>query len=128
MVAELVRSMLSVSRLQKVMWEQTCETAVIVISRIGKTSFIGKYPLDTWKGHVLKNLNHLRVFGTECYAYIPQQFQKKFDNKSLFGLMMCYLNDNDGYQVYVPFPSRLCTRISFSRQNEFAPVQWLKRG
>jgi hypothetical protein len=95
-----------VSRLQKVTWTQTCETAVLVISLTGKTPVIGKSPMEMWKGHVLKNLTHLRVFGTECYVYIPQQFQKKFDNKSLFGRMIGYLNYKDGYQVYVQFPSK----------------------
>jgi len=77
--------------------------------------------METWNGHVMKNLDHLRVFGTECYVYIPQQFQKKFDNKSMFGRMICYLNNKDGYQVYVPSrnktvhshvyfqPERVCT-------------------
>jgi hypothetical protein len=47
--------------------------------------------------------------------------QKKFDNKSVFGRMIGYLKDTDGYQVYVPClnkivhsqvyfkPERVCT-------------------
>ena len=54
-----------------------------------------------WNCHVMKKLDHLRVFGTECYVYIPKQFRKKFD-KSLFGRMIGYLNDKDGYQFYMP--------------------------
>jgi hypothetical protein len=54
-----------------------------------------------WNGHVMMNLDHLHVFGTECYVFIPKQFQKKFD-KCVFGWMIGYLNDKDGYQVYMP--------------------------
>jgi len=52
---------------------------------------------------VMKNLDHLCVFGTECHAYIPKMFQKKSENKSVFGQMIGYLNDRHGYQVYMPF-------------------------
>jgi len=31
----------------------------------------------------MKNLDHLHVFGTECYIYIPKQFQKKFNKKGV---------------------------------------------
>jgi len=51
---------------------------------------------------MMTNLDHLRVFGTECYVYIPKTFQKKSENKSVFGRMIGYLNDKDGYQVYMP--------------------------
>jgi len=51
----------------------------------------------------MKTLDHLHVFGTECYIHIPKQFRKKFDKKKkVFGSMIVYLNDKDGYQVYMP--------------------------
>jgi hypothetical protein len=37
----------------------------------------------------------------ECYVHIPKQFRKKF-NKNVFGRMIGYLNDKNGYQIYVP--------------------------
>jgi hypothetical protein len=43
--------------------------------------------MEMWNGYMMKNLNHLCVFGTECHVYIPKQFQKKFDNNK------CLLND-----------------------------------
>ena len=55
-----------------------------------------------WNGHVMKNSDHVHVFGTECYVYNPKQFRKKFDNKIVFGQMTGYLNDKEGYQVYMP--------------------------
>ena len=46
------------------------------------------------------------MFGTECYVYIPEQFRKKFDNKSVLGRMIGYLNDKDRYSGYVPSPNK----------------------
>ena len=40
--------------------------------------------MEMWNGHMMKNLDHLHVFGTESYVYIPKQFQKKSDNKSVW--------------------------------------------
>ena len=75
-VVELARSMLSVNGLRKPLWAEACETEVY--NRTGKTPVIGKSPTDMWNGHVMKNLDRLRVFGTESYVYIPKQFRKKF--------------------------------------------------
>jgi hypothetical protein len=84
-----------------------------MISRTGKTSVIRKSPMETWNDHVMKNLDHLRVFGTECYVYIPEQFRQKFDNKSVFGRMIGYVNDKDGYKIvhsHICFqPEQVCT-------------------
>ena len=34
-------------------------------------------------------------------------FWKKFDNKNVFGRMINYLNDKDGYQVYMPYLNKI---------------------
>jgi hypothetical protein len=70
-VVDLERSVLSVSGLPKPMWAQACGTV------------IEKSPRDMRNGHVM-NMDHLRVFGTECYVYIPKQFRKKFYIKVYF--------------------------------------------
>jgi hypothetical protein len=89
-VVELARSMLSVSRLPKPMWAQACETAVYVLYCTGKISVIGKSSIEMWNGYVMKNLDHLYMFGTEYFVYIPKQFWKKFDKKSVFGRLIDY--------------------------------------
>jgi len=73
--------------------------------------------MEMWNGQVMKNLDQLRVYGTECYVYIPKKFQKKFDNKSVFGRMIGYLIDKDGYQVYMPS----CNKIVHSHVVYFKP-------
>jgi len=77
-VVELPRSMLSMSRLPKPMLAQACGSAVYVLSLTGKTPVIGKSQVEMWNCHVMKNLDLLRVYGMECYVYIPKMFRKEF--------------------------------------------------
>lgn len=73
MVVELARSMLSV-RLPKLMWAQACEIVAYVLNRMGKTSVIEKSLVEMWNVHVMKKLDHLCVFGTECYVSVCQKY------------------------------------------------------
>ena len=59
------------------------------------------------------------MFGMECYVCIQKQFWKKF-NKIVFGRMSDYLNNKDGYQVYVPY----LHKIVYSRDVYFKP-EWV---
>jgi hypothetical protein len=102
MVVELARSLLSASGLPTRIWAQARENAVYVLYCTGKISVFGKSPMEMWSGHMMKNLDHLCVFGTECFVYTPKQFRKKFNNKSVFGRIIGYMNGKDVYQVYVP--------------------------
>jgi hypothetical protein len=43
-------------------------------------------------------------------------------NKCVFGRIVGYLNDKDGYQVYVPSIQDCALALSASNQNEFAPI------
>ena len=67
---------------------------------------------------MMKSLDHLRVFGTVSCIH-PKAILEEI---RLFGRMVGYLNDKDGYQVYVPSlnkivhshyvyfkPERVCT-------------------
>jgi hypothetical protein len=54
------------------------------------------------------------VFGTECYAHIPKNFRRKFDDKSVHGHFVGYVNKKDSYKIHLPRyvdfkPERLCT-------------------
>ena len=89
------------------MWAQACGTTVYVLILTGKTPVIGKSPMEMWNGHVIKKLDHLRVFGMECHVYIPKQFWKKFYNKSVFGRMI-----KTGTRFTWHISTTLCIRVS----------------
>lgn len=77
------------------MWAKACETATDMLNCTGKTCY--------WKvsnKDVEYSRNGFR--STTCVGHgLLCMFRKKFDNKSEFGRMTGYLNEYDGYQVYV---------------------------
>ena len=106
--------MLSVSRLPKPMWAQACETAVCVLNRTGKTSVRNvEWSRDEEPG------SSTCVWHSVMYT---SQSNSGRNSTRMFGRMVGYLNDKDGYQVYVPSlnkivhshyvyfkPERVCT-------------------
>ena len=47
-------------------------------------------------------IDHLRIFGTECFVHIPKVKRKKWDAKSIKGLMVGYSGQKDGYRMWIP--------------------------
>jgi len=106
-IVELARSMLSTCELPRSLWANACETAVYLLNHTGVSPEDNKSPHELWTGQKMIELDHLRVFGTECYAHIPKNFRRKFDNKSVHGHMVGYVNDKDGYKIYLPSQKKI---------------------
>lgn len=119
-IVELARSMLAACNLPRFLWSNACDTAVYLLNHTSGPS--DKSSFELWTGGQSPQLDHLRVFGTECYAHIPKSFRRKFDNKSIIGHLVGYVNVKDGYSIYLPSqhkiirsrdvyfkPERLCT-------------------
>jgi hypothetical protein len=68
------------------------------------------------------------VFLTECYVYIPKELQNKFDNKSVFGRMIGYLKDKDGYQVYVPCLKKIVHSHVYFKPERVCTISVVKMG
>jgi hypothetical protein len=47
-------------------------------------------------------VDHLTIFGTECYVHIPDQKRQKLDVKAVKGYLVGYCDNKDGYRIYVP--------------------------
>lgn len=116
-VVELARSMLLVSKLSKSFWAHACDTAVFLVNRTGKSSVQGTTPFELWSGRKFDSFDYLRIFGSECYVNMPKKFRSKFDAKAIFGYFIGYVNDKDGYKVWVPTNNR----IMKSRNVDFRP-------
>lgn len=116
-VVELARSMLTVSGLSKSFWAHACDTATFLINRTGKSRVPGKTPFELWTGRKFDSFDHLRIFGSECYVNMPKQFRSKFDPKAILGHFVGYVNDKDGYKVWVPSKHRIVK----SRDVDFRP-------
>lgn len=109
--------MLSVSELSKSFWAHACDTAVFLINRTGKSNVLFKTPLELWTGKTFDSFDYLRIFGSECYVNIPKKFRSKFDDKADLGYFVGYVNDKDGYKVWIPSKHRIVK----SRDVDFRP-------
>lgn len=99
---EAARAMLITSKLPKKLWAEACNTSTYLLNRSGKSSVEGKVPYEVWHKKEIGSINHLKIFGTQCYVHIPKQFRGKFDKKAHLGYLVGYVNEKDGYRVYVP--------------------------
>ncbi|KAF8777456.1 Retrovirus-related Pol polyprotein like [Argiope bruennichi] len=116
-IVELARSMLAASALPRSLWANACDTAVYLLNHTGLSPDESKSPHELWTGEPKTKLDHLKVFGTECYAHIPKIFRSKFEDKSVHGHFVGYVNKKDGYKIYLP--SR--KKIIKSRDVDFKP-------
>ncbi|KAF8763325.1 Retrovirus-related Pol polyprotein like [Argiope bruennichi] len=116
-IVELALSMLAASALPRSLWANACDTAVYLLNHTGLSPDESKSPHELWTGEPKTKLDHLKVFGTECYAHIPKIFRSKFEDKSVHGHFLGYVNKKDGYKIYLP--SR--KKIIKSRDVDFKP-------
>ena len=98
------------------LWAEAMNTAVYVINRTGPTRIGNKTPYELWHGKE-SNIDHLKIFGTECFVHIPQEKRMKLDKKNVLGYLVGYHEDCKGYRVYVPHLRDLI----FSRDVLFKP-------
>ena len=131
MVVELTWSMLSVSRLPKLMWAQACETAVYVLSHTGKSCYqkISNRNVE-WSRDEELGSSTIYVCWAQSAMYTSQSsFGRNSTNKSVFGGMTGYLNDKDGYHIYVPLLKKIAhSYVYFKPEREIASVQWSTQG
>ncbi|RVW18326.1 Retrovirus-related Pol polyprotein from transposon TNT 1-94 [Vitis vinifera] len=111
---DMVRSMLSSSKLPKFLWTEALKTAVYILNRV-PTKAIPKTPFELLKGWK-PSLRHMRVWGCsfEVRIYNPQK--KKLDPRTISGYFIGYAEKSKGYRFYCPSHS---TRIVESRNAKF---------
>ena len=55
-----------------------------------------KTPLEAWSGKK-PSVNHLKVFGSICYAHVPQEVRHKLDEISEICIFVGYSLKSKGY-------------------------------
>lgn len=106
-INDLATTMMQTCNVPKTLWAEACATAVYSLNHTGRSSIKDKAPAELWYGWKLKKLDHLRVFVTECYTHVPKSLRKKFDAKSMLGIFVEYINEFDGYRIWVPTKHRI---------------------
>ncbi|GBN38378.1 hypothetical protein AVEN_138346-1 [Araneus ventricosus] len=68
--------------------------------KTGPTPEEGKSPYEIW---VLKksSVDHLKIFGTECFIQNPKQIRRKFNKKAIKGYSVGYCGEKDSYHNWV---------------------------
>ncbi|UYV74741.1 hypothetical protein LAZ67_12000762 [Cordylochernes scorpioides] len=54
-------------------------------------------------------VDHLRIFGTECFVHVPDEKRRKLDAKSEKGILVGYCSNKDGYQIWMPNSNKVVT-------------------
>ncbi|RVX00946.1 Retrovirus-related Pol polyprotein from transposon TNT 1-94 [Vitis vinifera] len=111
---DMVRSMLSNSKLPKFLWTGAFKTAVYILNRV-PTKVVLKTPFELLKGWK-PSLRHMRVWGcsSEVRIYNPQE--KKLNPRTISGYLIGHVEKSKGYRFYCPSHS---TRIVESRNTKF---------
>ena len=96
---ESVRSMLSESGLPKRFWAEALSTATYLRNLSPTKAVKGVTPFEAWN-ETKPNVQHLRVFGSICYAHIHKTERKKLDPKSRKSILLGYAENIKGYRLY----------------------------
>ena len=98
-----VRSMLSSSKLPKLLWTKALKTVADILNRV-PTKAISKTPFELFKGWK-PSLRHMRAWGClfEVRIYNPQE--KKMDPRTISGYFVGYAKKSKGYKFYCPHHS-----------------------
>lgn len=97
---ESARSKLLSKRLPKKLWAEAVSTAAYILNRTGPTEVDGASPYELCTGRKAP-IDHIRIFGTECFVHVPDQKRRKLDAKSETGALVGYCDNKDGYRIYM---------------------------
>ena len=115
---EMVRSMLSDSKLQKNFWAEALLTAAYLRNRSPTTAVEGKTPFEAWTEEK-PNVSHLKTFGCVCYAHILSDERQKLDAKARKCLMLGYGTETKAYRLYdIEREKIIFSRDVITTQNE----------
>ena len=96
---EMARCLLFEKNMQKKFWAEAVHTSVYLLNRLPIRALNKKTPYEAWFG-VKPSVNHLKIFGSLCYVYVPDVKRKKLDQRSLEGVFLGYSSNNKGYRVF----------------------------
>ncbi|KAF7812720.1 Retrovirus-related Pol polyprotein from transposon TNT 1-94 [Senna tora] len=97
---DMVRSMMSNSKLPIFLWREALKTAVYIQNRV-PTKAVSKTPFEIWKGWK-PSLNHMRVWGCHAEVRVYNPHEKKLDPRTISAYFVGYVERSKGYKFYCP--------------------------
>uniref|UniRef100_H3H953 Integrase catalytic domain-containing protein n=1 Tax=Phytophthora ramorum TaxID=164328 RepID=H3H953_PHYRM len=95
---EMTRCMLKESGLDKIYWCKAIMTATDIRNVLPNTSNPHVSPFEMvfkWKSR----LDHMRVFGSECYAHVTKEKRKKLDDSGVKCYFLGYAKQSKAYRL-----------------------------
>jgi hypothetical protein len=101
-------AMLQQAQLGVELWAEAVNTATYLYNRTPHTSLDGKTPYEAYTGNA-PTLKHLRTFGALCYVHVEHAQRRKFQPRSVPGILVGYARNKptNCYRVYVPRTQRV---------------------
>ncbi|KRY11615.1 Retrovirus-related Pol polyprotein from transposon TNT 1-94 [Trichinella patagoniensis] len=99
-LVEMAKCMLTDAKLPECFWGEAVCTAAYLQNRLPSRS-ISKTPFELWTG-IKPNVEHIRIFRSKAYSYIPKQKRRKWDNKAREGVIVGYGGSTKGYRLLNP--------------------------
>lgn len=90
-LVERAKSMLAESKLSKEMWGEAINVAVYITNRVPTNAVKNKTPYEMWYGSK-PTLSNIKIFGCRAYIHIPKEKRSKFDDKSVVGILVGYMD------------------------------------
>jgi hypothetical protein len=97
-IVEMTRSMIHAQRLGHEFWAEAVCNAVYVRNWCPTKAVEGKTPEEAWSGR-MPHVSHMRVFGCEAYAKVPDQMRTKLDAKGVKCLFLGYCEGTKAYRL-----------------------------
>ena len=95
----MVRSMMFFKNVKLMFWREAIFCVVYIKNRCPSVALQNKTPYEMWHGH-LPVVKHFRIFGSTCYALIPEQQRNKLGARSRKCIFWGYSNTSKAYRLY----------------------------
>ncbi|KAL7288350.1 hypothetical protein TKK_0017683 [Trichogramma kaykai] len=100
-IVESARTMLLSKGLPTRLWAEAVNTAVYILNRTLNSSNSKQTPFEIWFGRK-PDISHVRIFGSECFAQVPNVFRKKWDAKARKLILVGHENESMNYRLFDP--------------------------
>ncbi|CAL5370298.1 unnamed protein product [Camellia sinensis] len=119
-IEEVSKSMLHEKGLPKTFWGEAVYTSVYLMNRCPTKALKDKTPFEAWSGRK-PSVNHLKVFGSICYAHVPKEVRHKLDENSKKCIFVGYSSKSKGYRLFSLDQKKviICRDVLFDEKASF---------
>ncbi|CAL2227983.1 unnamed protein product [Prunus armeniaca] len=121
-IVEMAKSMMFEKSIPLEFWAEAVNTVVYILNKCPTKALVKKTPFEAYSGRK-PGIKHLRVFGSLCYAHVPNQQRQKLDLASQRCVFLGYGSCEKGYRLY----NLVTGKVIISRDvvfNEDASWDW----